>query len=321
MAVTPSSLSIAIQGFADYLATQFAEGVTVTVDTPQKAHEAAKGAQNDLLNVFVYRLAPSGVHPDLTPNAPTFLRASILITPFPRGSGDDGETDLDLRVLGHALAVLQSAPVIPVVLPGGGGLHPQTTFYRLQAVLQAPTMEELNHIWTTQGGELGYRLSAAYELALIPVEPLIYADPPTPVRAALLDVSPEANPGLSPAPLAITGATSPAPWAPTLMFEEASSLANTRSLPPAATEVSVAAVGSPGAQIDITLDWTRADASTDTTTIAAQTITATSLDSPDAALTLPLGAIAAGDSARISAKPTGIADAVAGNVIELTVEA
>ena len=33
-------------------------------------------------------------------------------------------------------------------------------------------MEELNHIWTTQGGELAYRLSAAYEFALIPIEPL-----------------------------------------------------------------------------------------------------------------------------------------------------
>ena len=36
--------------------------------------------------------------------------------------------------------------------------------------MQAPTMEEINHTWTTQGGELAYRLSASYELALIPIE-------------------------------------------------------------------------------------------------------------------------------------------------------
>ena len=172
MSVGKSSLSIAIQGFADYLADQFSEDVTITVDTPQKAQEQAKGASTDILNIFVYRLAPSGVHADSGQFEPTFVRANILLTPFPRSQDDDGATDLDLRVLGHALAVLQSNPVIPVILPAepdspeAAALAPETTFYQLQAVLQAPAMEELNHIWTTQGGELGYRLSAAYELAL-----------------------------------------------------------------------------------------------------------------------------------------------------------
>lgn len=110
-------LSIAIQGFADFLATQFTEDVTITVDTPQKAQEQAKGASTDVLNIFVYRLAPSGFHADAAAGEPGFIRAHILLTPFSRAQDDDGATDLDLRVLGHALAVLHSNPVIPLILP------------------------------------------------------------------------------------------------------------------------------------------------------------------------------------------------------------
>lgn len=321
----PSSLSIAIQEFANYLASQLGDIATVMVDTPQKANDQAKGSLTDILNIFIYRIAPSGVHADLTQNEPTFVRANILLTPFPRATGDQGETDLDLRVLGHALSILQSAPVIPITLPATPGsaaanaLHPQTTFYQLQAVLQAPAMEEMNHIWTTQGGELGYRLSAAYELALIPIEPLAYVAPPTEVRAAIVGVSPDVVSDATSTPITITDPNAATTWVPTVMLAQSDTLSNSGTITDGAATVDVAISGLAGATADLIVDWTRADASRDTQAAQSTHIAGPSLDDPAARVTITLSNASAGDIARISARPTGEDDQAAGNVVELTV--
>ncbi len=47
----------------------------------------------------------------------------------------------------------------------------------------------MNHIWTTQGADLAYRLSAGYELALILVEPMSQRPPVATLRAAVLDIA------------------------------------------------------------------------------------------------------------------------------------
>ena len=122
--------------------------------------------------------------------------------------------------------------------------------YRLQAVLQAPTMEELNHIWTTQGGELAYRLSAAYEFALIPIEPLDHRAPAGPMtlgdprRAAF---GAEAEPGrlrseigaeARALPLAATGPDKqppPADFLPTVLFSQRGRAVERRAPSPPAT--------------------------------------------------------------------------------------
>jgi hypothetical protein len=194
MVVPVSSLSVAVQGIADFLDAGFGEDVVITVDTPQRASERVKGGDKHFLNLFVYRVAPSGFHAATTADEPFFIRINALLTPF---LGDEAaqSSDADLRILGHAIRVLQSRPVIPTVLPGAAGAPPDFRTgphldYRLQAVLQAPTMEELNHIWTTQGGELAYRLSAAYEFALIPIEPLDHATPAGPVTTGMIEVRP-----------------------------------------------------------------------------------------------------------------------------------
>jgi hypothetical protein len=321
----PSSLSTAIQAFANYLAGELGDIATVMVDTPQKANDQAKGSLTDILNVFIYRIAPSGIHADFTQNDPTFVRANILLTPFPRATGDSGETDLDLRVLGHALAILQSAPVIPITLPAAPGspeanaLHPQTTFYQLQAVLQAPPMEEMNHIWTTQGGELGYRLSAAYELALIPIEPLTYVPAPTDVRAAFVGVSPDITNDAPTSPIAITAPNAAQSWMPSLMLASGGTLTNSGTAAPGATTIDIAISGLPSADAEIIVDWTRADASTDTQTAQTTTIASPSLDDPAAQIAITLRDATDGDTARISARPQGAGTEAAGNVVELKI--
>lgn len=321
MPVGNSSLSLAIDGFADFLAGNVSEDVTITVDTPQKAQEQAKGSSTDILNVFVYRLAPSGFHADVTHQEPGFVRAHILLTPFTRAQNDEGATDLGLRVLGHALAVLHSNPVIPVVLPASPGspeadaMGPETTFYQLQAVFQAPTMEEMNHIWTTQGGDLAYRLSIGFELALIPIEPLTRITPPEPVTAAILDVAPITPEGgtFSSSPM---GFGDGGAWTPVIMFREGDALANTATVPPATATLTLAISGLPGANAEIEINWTRENGSEETST-ETRAIAAVNLDSEEALITIPLANAANGDTARISARAS--ADAPAGNVLMLTV--
>ncbi|WP_238366285.1 Pvc16 family protein [Mesobacterium pallidum] len=323
MALGPSSLSTAIQGFAEYLTDRFPEGVTVTVDTPQRASEQAKNAQagTDILNVFVYRLAPSGFHADRDKGEPEFVRASILLTPFPRAQDEDGATDLDLRILGHAIAVIQSDPVMPLILPATPGspeaaaLAPQTTFYQMQCVMQAPAMEEMNHIWTTQGGELAYRLSAAFELALIPVEPLAYVTPPTPVRAAVLDVRADAVPGLSPTPMGVV----PGNWLPVVMFRDAGGLTSTLTVAPGAANAPLALTGLPGGAAEVIVEWTREDGTEEAQAPQDHTVTSGNLDDPGAAIAVTLIDAATGDRARIYARPKAPPGATAGNVLMLTV--
>jgi hypothetical protein len=325
MPTQPSSLSTAIQEFANYLAGRLGDIATVMVDTPQKANDQAKGSLTDLLNIFVYRIAPSGVHAGLSQNEPTFVRANILLTPFPRSAGDNGETDLDLRVLGHALSILQSAPVIPITLPATPGtaaadaLDPQTTFYQLQAVLQAPAMEELNHIWTTQGGELGYRLSAAYELALIPIEPLTYLPPPTSVRAAIVGVSPDVSETSAASPIAIAKPNDAFGWLPTVMLVQDGGLVNTGITAPATATIMLAIAGLAGENADVIVSWVRADGQKDTQAAQTTAIAGLSLDAASAQTTISLTAASDGDVARISARPEGADENAAGNVIELKI--
>ena len=295
MALAASSLSVAIQGFANFLDSKFDNDVVVTVDTPQKAGKPAENNNKHTLNIFPYRVAPSGIHPDTAKNEPFFIRAYVLLTAFPSGAGNAPE-DADLQVLGHALRVLQSNPEIPVTLPSPiPNNAPASDFrngpfltYRLQAVLQAPTMEEMNHIWTTQGGDLAYRLSVAYELALIPIEPLEHAADPQVVQLGDVVVS------ASPQPL------------PFIMFVEGGRLFNERTIAPAAN-VTLALAGDPGPDDDrhasVTVDWTRANG--DPFLQPAQTFKLRTVDLGHAnvQVALALDSAADGDAARISAVP------------------
>ena len=215
MAVPISSLSIAVQGIADFLDGQFGEDVMIITDIPQRANERVKGGDKHFLNLFVYRIMPSGFHAAAAADTPYFIRINALLTPFLSDQAGGGLDD-DLRILGHAIRVLHSFPVVPGVLPGNSNdpadfRSEQHADYRLQAVLQAPTMEELNHIWTTQGGELAYRLSAAYEFALIPIEPLTHRIEAGPVTTSIGEEAtitlPSGNLSVSPVDRAPTAAT------------------------------------------------------------------------------------------------------------------
>lgn len=269
MPVPVSSLSAAVQGIADFLDSHFTEEVKVTVAHPQRAAEIAKGAgiNAHCLNIFAYRVAPSGFHADLGTGDPHFIRINALLTPFPADL-DNAEDDADMRILGHAIRVLQSHPVLPVAggpLPGDvlPNLADPTEYY-LQAVMLAPAMEEVNHIWTTQGGDLAYRLSAVYEFSLIPIEPLVprevAAPPRTLVLDATIDMSGASQPFVEPGPgtrafAVAQGAPPPSGWTPVQMFVLGDGLASRASIADDVDDIRHAISGPAGTQAAIDIIW------------------------------------------------------------------
>jgi len=290
MPTPESSLSVALQGFADFLADNFEEDVVVTVDAPQKAQEQAKDASTHILNIFVYRIAPSGFHASLGDEDPSFIRANILLTAFPAGQGAP-PPDSDLRVLGQAIRVLQSFPVIPGTLPGpapGGApedfRNNPVSQYQMQAVLQAPTVEELNHIWTTQGGELAYRLSAAYELALIPIEPLTHASPAPEVSAGEIVL------GVGKGPLAFQ------------MFQQTGRLFSHIDVTPGTASTNVNVTGTPETKAEITVEWTREDGSIERQSAQIFDIQTNDVNAPEATISVAIENATNGDQATLLTK-------------------
>jgi hypothetical protein len=316
MVVSVSSLSIAIAGIADFLDTALGAEVSVSVDSPQAAAETAKASANaHILNLFVYRVAPSGFYPDQSPTDPLFLRLYALLTPF-RGTQAGQVDDAEHRILGNAIRVLSSNPVLPTILPGAPGADPQdfrhdpaALAYRVQAVMQAPTMEELNHIWTTQGGELAYRLSAAYEFAVAPIEPMARTPAPPQTTTAVLDVGASA-PVIAPDGFVeyssesrafALGDPPPVSWLPVVLAVQGDALSTRAVVAPAAANIGVAIAGLVGEQVAIDVTWTRTAAPgvPDPQPTQIFPVQAALISDPAAIAALALDAPAAGDTATI----------------------
>lgn len=339
MPVPASSLSVAMQGVAEFLDGQFGEDVKIIIAHPNRAADIAKGANGDAhhLNIFAYRVAPSGFHADAGSGDTQFIRVSTLLTPFPN-EGEAGNDDADLRILGHAIRVLQSHPVLPITaapLPGADlPVPPAPKSYRLEAVMLAPPMEEMNHIWTTQG-DIAYRLSAAYEFALIPVEPLTpreVASPPTTLMidaglgvqdAALAFNPPSADDRAFPLTTADGTAAAPVAWAPVQMLVDGDALTSALEIAAAVAEVDIALAGPVGDEAAVEITW--ADAGGAETPQPAQIIAIASaaLDAAEAQTTLalapPADAVSAVILARAAAGGAAVPGAAYGNALTLSV--
>ena len=351
MAVLASSLSVAVQGIADFLDGQFGEDVIISTDTPQRASERVKGGARHFLNLFTYRIMPSGFQTAVASDEPYFIRIHTLLTPFLTDEDNSGIIDVDLRILGHAIRVLHSRPIIPGILPGspaiiqpGGAVDPSDfrsrphRDYRLQAILQAPSMEELNHIWTTQGGELAYRLSAAYEFALIPIEPLEHGIEAGPVTTSILEVHPtieardtagfiDFGNDANALPIGGIGPNNPPPatnWLPVVLLANGGILANAGTVPNGTTNIDLALAGPPGERVALEVSWVRFNQTEVKQPPQIFTIASPSIDDPAAVKTLTLTDAATGDTATIFIRPVGpgnqpLASSAFANTISLTV--
>jgi hypothetical protein len=215
----PSALSIAANGVADAIDAHFRRNgavVHVFADTPAASAKRA-AADAHIINLFFYRISPSGFHAAQTANDPLMLRLHCLVTPFCRDGPAENDGDVlpageaELRLLGEVVRLFHEHPIVGPLAASGAA---SAARYALQAVLRAPDMEEINHVWTTQGNDLPYRASAAYEFALAAVDPAVFVEPAPPVRGFRGEIDPHM--GRASGPVGETMGLDA--WTPALMF-------------------------------------------------------------------------------------------------------
>jgi hypothetical protein len=165
MALPVSSLSQVCRSIADFLSNRLEaaqNNIQVRIGSPATA-APAHGDNEHRVNLFFYRVEPNGFGPSAAPDETWLLRLSCLVTSF--GVEEDlisaGENDL--RLLGSVLSAFHEQPLLDPIAINGATVCPQVVFQPLG-------MEEINHLWATQG-EVAYRPSVAYEMALIPILP------------------------------------------------------------------------------------------------------------------------------------------------------
>lgn len=164
-----TALSITARRVRSHLASSLAlTEAQIKIGPPSTtAREQEGDASNaqDVVNLFFYRVEYDGHPADGSNLDPFYVRAFCLITAFSlaeTGNNGLGAGEKDLRAIGGVLACLHREPFITVRDEAG------RTHATLQTVPAPLSLDDINHLWATQG-ELPYRLSVAYEFALLPV--------------------------------------------------------------------------------------------------------------------------------------------------------
>ena len=185
------SNSLAISAVTATLRNLLTQGVqadlpdaTVTTRPPDKARNNNTGNQ---INLFLYQTLlnaawlnmdmPRQTKPGETGHPPLALNLYYLITAY-GASDDDGNSH---RLLGRAMSVLHDHPLLDAdeiqAALAGSDLHQQVE--RVRITPQPLSLEELSKLWTTF--QTQYRISAAYQVAVVLIESTRPARTPLPV--------------------------------------------------------------------------------------------------------------------------------------------
>ncbi len=140
----------------------------IRIGHPKDTFDDMKKDKN-YLNLFFYHVQYDGYPADGLSVDPFYVRLYCLITAVGAKKGNPSPGENDLRLIGEVMRVLHQQPVVAVDSPGNGEIA------RLEIVPYPLSLDDLNHIWSTQG-DTAYRLSVAYEMALAPI-PLSVALP------------------------------------------------------------------------------------------------------------------------------------------------
>lgn len=165
MGLPRSSLSLVCRAIADFISVGLdasAHSIQVMIGSPATAVPAATDTTHRV-NLFFYRIEPSGMFPGDTPGDPWWVRLHCLITGFGIEEEQISAGENDVRLLGEVMRLLHEHPVLPAMTVD------EETF-RLQLVYVPLEIDDINHIWSTQG-DVNYRPSIAYEMTLVPVIP------------------------------------------------------------------------------------------------------------------------------------------------------
>jgi len=275
----PSSLSVAARALRTHVAgaTSLPEG-QILIGHPSLAVKDIEGETNkQFLNLFFYRVEHGAYPADSAAADVLYLRFYCLITALgtkeiATGGATVSAGENDLRLVGAVVKRLHESPLLR--------LRDDTAqeVAQLQIVLHVLSLDDLNHIWSTQG-DTPYRLSVGYELALVPL-PLARPAVRGP-RVGAIGVELEGEPAHPQAPEvpAVRVDIARPDWAPHLCWLAADgslqySLAFAAGALPA--NLQVIALGAPGSDVDLQWElWDPAAADPKWTTAAATPATLT----------------------------------------------
>ncbi|MFO1434520.1 MAG: DUF4255 domain-containing protein [Candidatus Competibacteraceae bacterium] len=217
----PSALSVTARELRSYLAPKLGLPVDqILIGTPSVAHKLAESETSlHYLNLFFYRIEPGAYPADGDSRDPLYLRVHCLITAFAdsdSGTGGVGAGENDLRLLGGVMQQLHAQPFLTLRSNGN-------PIAQLQVLLNPLSLDDINHLWATQG-EIPYRLSVAYELALLPLPLDQRVERSRRVGTLGLEVTTGAPEGIAPVttlPFSLSRLevdTRPPDWTPQLAF-------------------------------------------------------------------------------------------------------
>jgi hypothetical protein len=165
---SPSSLSVAARTLRTHLATTVSLPESqILIGHPSSAAKDVETETNkQFLNLFFYRVEHGAYPAGGSVEDPFYVRFYCLITALGTKETINGGTisagENDLRLVGGVMQGLHENPIF--LLQGEGAQD----VAQMQVVLHVLSLDDLNHIWSTQG-DTPYRLSVGYELALLPL--------------------------------------------------------------------------------------------------------------------------------------------------------
>jgi len=168
-----SSLSRAAYSLRNLLTQNIDEFVTIEnikIGHPSDTIKDIEALEENGLNLFFYDLNYDGYPADGLSEDPFYVRLNCLITAIGQKSTEsEGGSDRDvskgeneLRLISEVMRILHEQPILSVADIN------QNEVAQLQIVPYTMNLDNLNHIWSTQN-DTSYRLSVAYEMALVPV--------------------------------------------------------------------------------------------------------------------------------------------------------
>jgi len=163
--VAISSLSVAANELRTLLKNEITglEIDQIKIGHPKYTFEnMGDAADKNFLNLFFYHVSYDGFPADGLSENPFYVRLYCLITAVGGKESSPSPGENDLRLIGEVMRILHEQPEIRVKDEDNQEVA------QLQVVPHELNLDNLNHIWSTQG-DTAYRLSVAYEMALAPI--------------------------------------------------------------------------------------------------------------------------------------------------------
>jgi hypothetical protein len=164
-------------------------GLHTTTLPPEKAQTFGQADGAGRINLFLYQThinaawrnmdMPGQIKPNETGQPPLALDLFYLLTAYERDDGDPSV--IAHRLLGRAMRVLHDHPLlgadeIRAALPNND-LADQIE--RIRITPQSMSVEEFSKLWTTF--QVGYRISAAYQVSVVLIDSTRFSRAPLPV--------------------------------------------------------------------------------------------------------------------------------------------